>query len=244
MSKQRTRPARPSNSARKRPVPPSGRPSGGSSKLVFGVLIGVIALAGVAAIVAPGGGSNNDAGTGHEVAPVKVEGEALPRFGSPDDDAAVGQPIPVLRGTSLEGDAMTIEPNGRPQAILFVAHWCPHCQAEVPRIVSLSKAGALDGVDVTAVATGTNPDFPNYPPSAWLQREGFTYPAMADSRDFAAADAYGLPSYPFYVFVDGSGKVVGRASGEIPDDALTEIFAALAAGKELPLASNGAGTSA
>ena len=41
---------------------------------------------------------------------------------------------------------------------MFLAHWCPHCQAEVPRLVELAEQGAFDGVDVTAVATGTNAD--------------------------------------------------------------------------------------
>ena len=53
---------------------------------------------------------------------------------------------------------------------MFLAHWCPHCQAEMPRLVALAKAGKLDGVDVTGVATGTNPGYPNYPPSAWLKK--------------------------------------------------------------------------
>ena len=53
---------------------------------------------------------------------------------------------------------------------MFLAHWCPHCQAEVPRIVTLAKAGAFDGLDVASVATGTSSQYPNYPPSAWLAR--------------------------------------------------------------------------
>ena len=40
-----------------------------------------------------------------------------------------------------------------------------------------------------------------------------------------------MTSYPYFVFVDASGKVVGRASGEIPEDDLQAIFVALAAGR-------------
>ena len=69
--------------------------------------------------------------------------------------------IPTLTGQSLfDGSDMTIAPTGKPQAIVFLAHWCPHCQAEVPRIVALAKAGKLDGIDVVGVATGRRTDSP------------------------------------------------------------------------------------
>ncbi len=38
---------------------------------------------------------------------------------------------------------------------------------------------------------------------------------MADSSDFAAARAFGLPAFPYFVALDSHGKVVGRTSGEI-----------------------------
>ena len=62
-------------------------------------------------------------------------------------------------------------------AIWFVAHWCPHCQAEVPRIVALAEQGRLpEGVDVAAVSTAVDATAPNYPPSAWLDRVGWPFP--------------------------------------------------------------------
>ena len=47
--------------------------------------------------------------------------------------------------------------------VVFLAHWCPHCQAEVPELVELAKEGVFDGVDVTAVATGTPTRTPQLP---------------------------------------------------------------------------------
>ena len=69
----------------------------------------------------------------------------------------------------------------------------------------------FDGIDVTAVATGTNADAANYPPSAWLKREDWPFPVMADSADGTAANAYGLSAYPYFVLVDADGKVAGAA---------------------------------
>ena len=107
---------------------------------------------------------------------------------------------------SFDGSKVTIGPTGKPQVVMFLAHWCPHCQAEVPRIVELAKDGAFEGIDVAAVATGTNADAPNYPPSAWLEREQWPFPVMVDSPEFTAAQAYGLPSYPYFVFADARGQ--------------------------------------
>jgi thioredoxin-related protein len=48
---------------------------------------------------------------------------------------------------------------------------------------------------------------------------------MADSDDAKAANAFGLNAFPYFVAVDGSGKVVARTTGEIT----TDDFAGLAA---------------
>ncbi len=98
---------------------------------------------------------------------------------------------------------------------MFIAHWCPHCQAEVPLIQTWVSAGGVpQGVDLVSVATGIDPTRPNYPPEAWLQREGWTVPVIADPTN-SVAGAYGLPAYPYWVFIGPDGKVVARAVGEI-----------------------------
>jgi thiol-disulfide isomerase/thioredoxin len=126
---------------------------------------------------------------------------------------------------------------------VFLAHWCPHCQAEMPRLVALAKAGKLAGIDVTGVATGTNPGYPNYPPSAWLKNAGWPFPVLADSTTDAAARAFGVTGYPSFVLIDGTGKVVGRAAGEVSDDDIVANVKALVAGTPLPLLKSGASTS-
>jgi hypothetical protein len=65
------------------------------------------------------------------------------------------------------------------------------------------------------VATDTNPNSPNYPPSAWLSQVGWPLPVMADDTSFSAAKAYGLSAFPFFVAVSAQDKVVIRASGEL-----------------------------
>ncbi|HJV08082.1 MAG TPA: hypothetical protein VJ653_00300, partial [Acidimicrobiales bacterium] len=74
------------------------------------------------------------------------------------------------------------------------------------------------GVDLYTVSTGVDSKRPNYPPSSWLEEEAWTVQTLADSDDSKAADAFGLSAFPYFVAVDGSGKVVARTTGEISTD--------------------------
>jgi thiol-disulfide isomerase/thioredoxin len=148
-------------------------------------------------------------------APATVEGKALPRFTGSGSDPAVGMPAPIVRGASFSGAPVTIAADGRPKVVLFLAHWCPHCQREVPLIEGWLKAGgAPSDVDLVSVITSISPDAPNYPPDAWLQREGWTVPVIVDP-DGAVAAAYGLPAFPYWVLVDKAGRVQVRLVGEL-----------------------------
>jgi thiol-disulfide isomerase/thioredoxin len=209
-------------------------------------VIGILVVIGVAAVIAVAGGSDGGGApaTAHETANVTVDGKQLPVYTASGRDAAVGATIPTLHGMSFDGSPVIIAPNGKPQAIVFLWHACPHCQAEVPRLVTLAKQGKLDGVDVTAVTTQTSPDYPNYPPSAWLEREQWPYPVMADSQTETAARAYGISAFPYFVFVDAQGRVVGRATGEIAPDSLTKIFQELRQGGPTSGSPNGPSTKA
>jgi hypothetical protein len=113
---------------------------------------------------------------------------------------------------------------------VFVAHWCPHCQREVPLIQSWINDGHLPAsVELDSVATAIDPRRPNYPPGAWLAREGWTPPVLYDNDNSAAAAA-GLSAFPFFVAVDGKGKVVERNSGELTTGQLDAIVHQLATG--------------
>jgi thiol-disulfide isomerase/thioredoxin len=215
--------------------------------VLWGALAVVVVIAVVVAVVASGGGSDNSASaTKWETSSVKVTGTHLPQYDpEKSPDPAVGETIPTLQGKSVfDGTPVTVEPNGKPQLVLFVAHWCPHCQNEVPLLVKLAKRGVFDRVDVTAVATATNAQADNYPPSAWLHREHWPFSVMADTPTGTAAQAYGLSAYPYFVMVKTDGTVAGRGTGELPADQVKANIAALEAGKKLPISSSSKSTSA
>lgn len=230
-------------STKRRPSPAAKRT--GNRWLFPAVLVGIVVIGVVAvALTAMGGGDSGGGGGGDSVeisAETSVDGDALPRFSGSGRDAAVGMAAPTIASVGFDGkNVETGGATGSPYALVFLAHWCPHCQAEVPRLVAVSENGEIEGVPVTGVATGTTDTQPNYPPSEWLAREDWPFPVLVDDARGSAANAYGLSSYPFMVFVDAEGNVAGRTSGEVSEEDLQTIFAALAAGEPLPLPGAGA----
>ena len=187
----------------------------------------VLVLA-VAAIVSSGGsdGEETTAEGVEQTRPVTVTGTALPEYEpGGGGDPAVGTTIPDVTGQSFDGSPVEIRNDGRAKLIIFVAHWCPHCQEEIPLLADWLESNTLPaGVDLYTVSTSVGSNRPNYPPSAWLEEEGWTVKTLADSEDGKAADAFGLSAFPYFVAADASGKVVARTSGEIS----TGVFADLA----------------
>ncbi|HET9611925.1 MAG TPA: TlpA disulfide reductase family protein [Acidimicrobiales bacterium] len=231
MSPTTRRPARPRPSRSPAPTP-SRRPL-----VVAGIVVAVVLAALVAALVA-GSGSDDDTetsdpsgGTPAAVAddtPATVAGTPLPALPDDGPDPAVGAAMPTLSGTALDGEPVTIPADGRPTMIVYLAHWCPHCQAEVPVVQRWVDEGRLpDGVDLVAVSTAADERRPNYPPAAWLEREGWTARVLVDGDD-AAATASGVSAFPFFVAVDGGGTVVARTSGELTPEQLDALAATLA----------------
>lgn len=199
------------------------------SKKVFVLTTGAVVLLFAVAVLLTRPSDEADAPGGlQEVGPVSVMGGALPAFDAGKEDPAVGMTMPAISGEDFSGRRVSIPDDGRPKVVLFLAHWCPHCQAEVPVVQGLIDQGALPrGVDIYSVATATDEAQPNYPPSSWLSREGWTAPVIVDDALSSAGEAAGVTSYPFFVFVDGDGTVHHRAAGELSPETLEAAIAEL-----------------
>lgn len=206
------------------------------------IVIGAIVLVAIAvALIAVTGGDadKKNATSDGEAFPVSVSGAALPQYPGPGEtDPAVGEPAPVLTGKNFAGETVSIPADdGKAKAIFFVAHWCPHCRNEVPRLAEWLQTHELPaGVEIAFVSTrvqeqGTTE---NYPPSAWLAENGFAdNPTIADEKDANPAyQAYGAGGLPYVVYLDKANNVVLRTTGEYGDDPelYTPIFDALAQG--------------
>jgi thiol-disulfide isomerase/thioredoxin len=204
--------------------------------VVIGLAV-VIAVAVLLALVLGGDDSSNGDGGVAQTRPVTVEGALLaPPDASASTDAAVGEAAPVLVGESFDGTRVTIGDDGRAKAIVFVAHWCPHCQQEVPVIKQyLDDPGLPERVDLYFVTTSTGSNQPNYPPSEWLEREGVgDVPTLVDDGENTAHAAYGGGGFPNLVLVGADGNVAARFSGELGADAYPVLLDALARGDAIP----------
>ncbi len=93
----------------------------------------------------------------------------------------------------------------------------------------LESTGMPSGVDVSwQSSTSIDPARPNYPPSAWLAREGWTASTMVDDASSGALRALGMTSFPGFVMIDAAGQVVQRSTGEMPVEAFASAVRALA----------------
>ena len=112
---------------------------------------------------------------------------------------------------------MTIDPtDGTPQVVVFAAHWCPHCQKEIPLIQEWIDEGSQpEGVEISLVSTSARADGPEYPPSEWLSGADWSSTVLLDNADQSAATAYGLTGFPYMVFIGADGTVTQRAVGRV-----------------------------
>lgn len=169
-----------------------------------------------------------------QVRQVIIEGDLLPTLVDPHGDESVGMPIPSLIGENFDGDVVAVQPSdGVATLVVFLAHWCPHCNSEIPEINRIRDAEAWPaGLRVVGVSTAVAPQRPNFPPQRWLAEKDWTYDVIADAYDadrstFIAAEAFGVTGFPFMVLIDESGLIRGRWGGELGALALAELVTSL-----------------
>ncbi|MGB0113838.1 MAG: TlpA disulfide reductase family protein [Ilumatobacteraceae bacterium] len=206
--------------------------------IVVAAIVVVLGLAGIAVLVSGG----DDTSTSDDRVPtysdeavqfgtVDVSGDVLPQYMDTDPDPAVGTAAPVVIGEDFDGNPITLGgEQSNATMLVFLAHWCPHCNNEVPRILEIDDDGGIPAdLDVIGISTGASEGAPNWPPSEWVVDKGWRWPTMADDEQQNAMVAFGGSSYPTMMIIDADGNLVARTSGEMPTDELTAwISAAMA----------------
>lgn len=215
--------------------------------IVVGAIVLVAILAGAAVLLAGGddGESNGVLAPGETTRPtygpdvqqnrpVDVSGDPLPSLDQVTaQDTALGMATPVITGATFDGNAMTIGgPTDVPTLYVFLAHWCPHCNDEIPELVELNaRRGLPDGMNVVAISTAVDKTAPNYPPSEWIVDKDWPaeWPVMADSDASTSFVVNGGSGFPYLMVADADGTVLARASGtKSAEDLATWVRAALA----------------
>lgn len=205
----------------KRKTPTSAKVAaarGQSSARTIWIIVGAIVVVALAGVIAIAVSSSEEPASGDlSYGDVEVTGTPLPEMAQGSaTDPAIGETIPTVAGVSFDDSPINIGPGGKAKIVMLLAHWCPHCQAEVPRIQDwLDDNGMPADVDLVSIATGTTSSRSKYPPGKWLREEQWSVPTLVDDEAGTAGAAFGLSSFPFFVVVDSSGEVVYRTSGEL-----------------------------
>ena len=210
--------------------------SGDSMRTILYVVLVVVGIAGAVALGTSGGSGETTTNTvvtvpggvqPAEYQKVSATGGLLAPLPESGADTETGKSVAVLKGYDLQGRPITVDPAGEGKAtmVVFLAHWCPHCNREIPVLNKWRESGEVPtGLRVVGITTGSKADQANWPPSKWMTAMKWPFEVMADSEAQEAAAAYGVAGYPFIAFVGANGKITARTSGEIPVEQL-QIYA-------------------
>ena len=193
---------------------------------------GAIAVIGLVAVVLASG-SSSEGGADHpdlQGAPVVTGDSLAPLTQGAQVDPEAGSPTPTVVGADFDGNPVSIENNGKAKMILFLAHWCPNCRAEVPEVTRwLAENQVPDNVEIISVVTSITRGRDNFPPSAWLEDENWPVPVVLDSATSEVGIAYGVSLFPLWAMVDADGNLIQRISGagQVNMDFWTQTLAAL-----------------
>lgn len=154
-----------------------------------------------------------------------ISGDALPEYaGENDINISVGLQAPLFSGPDQNSEIISLEKNGKSKILLFLAHWCPHCQAEVPIVQEyIDTYGLPADVEVIGILTSIDRSRDNYPPHDWLVKEGWSETQIYD-LDREIGTVYGLNAFPYWVTLDKDLKVVNRVTGKLTPDQITVLI--------------------
>lgn len=208
----------------------SEKKSNSNPKTLIWVAVGLLAVVGTFWLaISSAGDDPSNLYENPAFGPIELDGDAIGVFtgqGIDLSDAAIGLRAPVITGEDYNGAPLTIGNDGKPKILVFLAHWCQFCQAEVPRLnARFNGAISEDGVDFYAVATSTNSTRGNFPPAPWIDNSGVKFPTVMDNVAQDAAQAYGLSAFPFWVAINADGTIAGRGSGGFSAEQITEFVA-------------------
>lgn len=137
--------------------------------------------------------------------------------------AMVGKPLPDLHLPPMLADRPGIDtktwPRGKPRLLNVFASWCIPCVAEAPQLMKLKAAGAR--IDAIAVRDAT-PDV-----EAFLARNGDPYARIGDDHAMRAQLALGSSGVPETFVIDARGVIVDQHIGDIREDDVPKLLAAL-----------------
>ncbi|UYY58685.1 redoxin family protein [Sphingomonas sp. S2-65] len=137
--------------------------------------------------------------------------------------AMVGKPMPQLNLPPLLADRPGIATadfgKGKPRLLNIFASWCIPCIAEAPQLMKLRQAGA----EIDAIAIRDTGDAVR----GFLRQNGDPYARIGDDKTSSAQLALGSSGVPETFVIDAAGKIAYQHIGDIRDENVPELLAAL-----------------
>lgn len=147
-----------------------------------------------------------------------------PRDGT--DAIRVGEVAPAIRGTTLEGDELTLaELRGRPVIVNFWGPTCVPCRDEFPLFKTKLAEHAGDDVALVGVLMVDPPDLAR----TFVAEQGADWPTIVDP-DGAIKSAYRVVARPQTYFIDHEGVLRGIQIGEVRAEDFDRHYALIAGG--------------
>lgn len=133
---------------------------------------------------------------------------------------AIGAAAPDFSAKAKDGSTITkADIAGKPTLIVFFASWCPHCQAEAPKLKALAEANP----DLKLVFLGVG--YNDTQKDIYDFQTKFSLPVPTYDDGGKAASVYGITSYPTLVAVNKGGIISDRDTGEVSQDRLNALVA-------------------
>ncbi|MBA3879975.1 MAG: DsbE family thiol:disulfide interchange protein [Sphingobium sp.] len=135
----------------------------------------------------------------------------------------VGRPLPAFKLDPIipgkPGVASATFTDGKPRLLNVFASWCVPCAAEAPQLAKLKAAGArIEAVAIRDKAADVQ-DF--------IARYGDPFAAVGSDPESEVQLAIGSSGVPETFVVDGKGQIVLQHIGDIRDEDVPGILAAL-----------------
>ena len=145
--------------------------------------------------------------------------------------AKVGGPVPTFSLKNLMGPGTVGVPQdgggkGKAAVLIFFASWCGPCQEEMPSLAAAVQHGeagnaaviGIDGADQVGAAT------------AFVQKNGVTFPVGIDSMYAVTSGQFGFSGLPETVFVNAKGIITEIRFGATTPAILRQGVRAMGAG--------------
>lgn len=139
------------------------------------------------------------------------------------DGPLVGQPVPSLAGTTLDGIALRLSDlRGRPVVVNFWGPSCIPCRDEFPLMLAKLAEHAADDLAIVGVLTGD----PEEPARSFVDDLGATWPTVVDPGAQIKTD-WRVIARPTSFFIDRDGVLRSIQIGEFREADFERQYAAI-----------------